>query len=241
MKQEYTAIILAAGKGSRMRTDCPKQFLELAGKPVICYSLEAFEKSPVDHIILVSGEDSLEYCRTEIVDKYGFRKIKNIVAGGQERYDSVWAGLQYVKSDYVLIHDGARPFVTQEIIQRTMSEAAKTGSCVVGMPVKDTIKVTDQENYAVRTPDRKCLWQVQTPQAFATEKIRAAYAAVLGARHAADVITDDAMILEHATGEKVKLIQGSYRNIKITTKEDLLIASAFIENSCQKSVDINRK
>lgn len=228
MKQEYTVIILAAGKGSRMHTDCPKQFLDLAGKPVICYSLDTFEKSPVDHIILVSGEESLEYCRTEIVEKYGFQKVRNIVAGGKERYDSVWAGLQCVKSDYVLIHDGARPFVTQNIIHRTMSEVAREGSCVVGMPVKDTIKIIDQKNYAIRTPDRNQLWQVQTPQAFATEKIRAAYAEVLGMKHTGDVITDDAMILERATGENVKLIEGSYQNIKITTKEDLLIAEALI-------------
>ena len=224
---KFTAIVLSAGKGSRMNNDIHKQYLLLNGRPIITYSLEAFEKSPVDEVILVTGQGEEEYCRKEIVEAFGFSKVEKIVAGGKERYHSVFRGLQAVtESDYVLIHDGARPFVTEEIIVRTMQTVRKTNACVVGMHVKDTIKITDERDIVKETPERSNVWMVQTPQAFSCPLISHAYEKMLLQEDAA--ITDDAMVVEKMCRVPVTLIEGSYRNIKITTPEDMLIAEAFL-------------
>lgn len=224
---KFTAIVLSAGKGSRMNNDIHKQYLLLNGRPIITYSLEAFEKSPVDEVILVTGQGEEEYCRKEIVEAFGFSKVEKIVAGGKERYHSVFRGLQAVtESDYVLIHDGARPFVTEEIIVRTMQTVRKTNACVVGMHVKDTIKITDERDIVKETPERSNVWMVQTPQAFSCPLISHAYEKMLLQEDAA--ITDDAMVVEKMCQVPVTLIEGSYRNIKITTPEDMLIAEAFL-------------
>ncbi len=224
---KFTAIVLSAGKGSRMNIGTHKQYLLLNGRPVITYSLEAFEKSPVDEVILVTGQGEEEYCRKEIVEAYGFSKVGKIVAGGKERYHSVFCGLQAVTdTDYVLIHDGARPFVTEEIIARTMETVRKTNACVVGMHVKDTIKITDEKDIVKETPERNNVWMVQTPQAFSCPLISHAYEKMLLQEDAA--ITDDAMVVEKMCQVPVTLIEGSYRNIKITTPEDMLIAEAFL-------------
>lgn len=226
---KVTAIVLAAGSGKRMHTKVRKQYLLLEEKPILYYSLKAFEDSRVENIILVVGKDEIEYCREEIVKRFGFQKIKAITAGGKERYDSVYEGLKAAGgADYVLIHDGARPFLTQEIIERTIDAVLKYQACVVGMPVKDTIKLADGEQFAKETPDRSCVWQVQTPQAFAYELLYDAYSRMLGKTEAG--ITDDAMVVERMTDTKVKLIEGSYRNIKITTPEDLVLAKAFLQD-----------
>lgn len=223
---KFTAIVLSAGKGSRMNSGIHKQYLLLNGRPIITYSLEAFEKSPVDEVVLVTGQGEEEYCRKEIVEAYGFSKVGKIVAGGKERYHSVFHGLQAVtESDYVLIHDGARPFVTEEIIVRTMETVRKTNACVVGMHVKDTIKITDEKDIVKETPERSNVWMVQTPQAFSYPLISFAYKKMLLQEDAA--ITDDAMVVEKMCQVPVTLIEGSYRNIKITTPEDMLIAEAF--------------
>lgn len=229
---KFTAIVLSAGKGSRMNSNTHKQYLLLNGRPVITYALEAFEKSPVEEVILVTGPGEEEYCRKEIVEAYGFRKVGKIVAGGKERYHSVFRGLQAVSdSEYVLIHDGARPFVTEEMISRTMETVKKTEACVVGMPVKDTIKITDEKDVVKETPDRKHVWMVQTPQAFSYSLIYHAYKKLLRQEDAA--ITDDAMVAEKICHVPVTLIEGSYRNIKITTPEDMLIAEAFLKDERQ--------
>lgn len=224
---KFTAIVLSAGKGSRMNSGTHKQYLLLNGRPVITYSLEAFEKSPVDEVILVTGQGEEEYCRKEIVEAYGFSKVGKIVAGGKERYHSVFCGLQAVTdTDYVLIHDGARPFVTEEIIARTMETVRNTNACAVGMHVKDTIKITDEKDIVKETPERNNVWMVQTPQAFSCPLISHAYEKMLLQEDAA--ITDDAMVVEKMCQVPVTLIEGSYRNIKITTPEDMLIAEAFL-------------
>lgn len=224
---KFTAIVLSAGKGSRMNSGTHKQYLLLNGRPVITYSLEAFEKSPVDEVILVTGQGEEEYCRKEIVEAYGFSKVGKIVAGGKERYHSVFCGLQAVTdTDYVLIHDGARPFVTEAIIARTMETVRKTNACVVGMHVKDTIKITDEKDIVKETPERNNVWMVQTPQAFSCPLISHAYEKMLLQEDAA--ITDDAMVVEKMCQVPVTLIEGSYRHIKITTPEDMLIAEAFL-------------
>ena len=228
-KQKYTAIVLAAGSGKRMNSKVHKQYLIIQDKPVLYYSLKAFEDSAVDEIVLVVGKGEEKFCRKEIVDKYGISKVKAIVEGGKERYHSVFEGLKQTSdADYVLIHDGARPFVNQDIIRRCMQEVQKYQACVVGMPVKDTIKIADEEGYAKQTPDRKNVWMIQTPQTFSYALIYEAYEEMLKTEDTA--ITDDAMVLERIKGKKSKLIEGSYRNIKITTPEDLLIANVYLQH-----------
>lgn len=228
-KQKYTAIVLAAGSGKRMNSKVHKQYLIIQDRPVLYYSLKAFEDSAVDEIVLVVGKGEEKFCRKEIVDKYRISKVKAIVEGGKERYHSVFEGLKQTSdADYVLIHDGARPFVNQDIIRRCMQEVQKYQACVVGMPVKDTIKIADEEGYAKQTPDRKNVWMIQTPQTFSYALIYEAYEEMLKTEDTA--ITDDAMVLERIKGKKSKLIEGSYRNIKITTPEDLLIANVYLQH-----------
>lgn len=227
--EKVTAIVLAAGAGRRMNSAVQKQYMLLAGHPVLFYALDAFEKSRVTDIVLVVGQGEVEYCRREIVERYGFRKVCAIVEGGKERYHSVYAGLKAAaETEYVLIHDGARPFVTQEMIDSLIEAAKRYRACVVGMPVKDTIKVIGTDRFAKETPDRSGLWQIQTPQSFSYPLIRDAYEKVLAREDCA--VTDDAMVLEQATGQQVMVIEGSYRNIKITTPEDLLVAEAYLKH-----------
>ena len=225
-KETYGAVVLAAGKGKRMHSAVQKQFLMLGGKPVIFYSLEQFEQCPfIDEIVLVTGEEEIDYCRKEIVEKFDFQKVKKIVAGGAERFLSVYNGLKACTCDFVYIHDGARPFVDQAILERTREDVKRYGACVAGMPVKDTINISDGDGYADVTPPRSRVWMVQTPQVFAYSCIKDAYDKLI-ADGRMDV-TDDAMVLECMTGQKTKLTLGSYENIKITTPEDLEIAEVF--------------
>ena len=224
-----SAIVLAAGKGSRMNSSVQKQFMELDGFPLLYYALRAFEKSCVDEILLVAGENEIEYCRTEIVEKYQFRKVSRIVSGGSERYLSVYEGICAIQdTDIVLIHDGARPFVTDEIIERTIQAAVTYGSGIAAMPAKDTVKIVDEKRFAVHTPSRDRVWMMQTPQTFVYQDIRAAYEKIL-AQHIRN-ITDDAMVLELAFHKHVKIVEGSYYNLKVTTPEDMEIASALVRN-----------
>ena len=226
---KYTAIVLAAGSGKRMNTAVHKQYLDIKGKPVLYYALHAIEQSSVDEIVLVVGKGETDYCRQEIVEKYGLKKVKKIVEGGKERYHSVYEGLKAADHpDYVLIHDGARPFILKKTIEQTMQEVKKYQACVVAVPVKDTVKIADEEGYAKETPERKYVWAVQTPQVFSYPMIYDAYEKALQQEDTS--ITDDAMVLEKVTGRKVRLIEGSYRNIKITTPEDLLIAECYLEH-----------
>jgi|GEM_PF-307354 endoglucanase len=228
------AIILAAGRGKRMNADVAKQYLLIHGKPVLYYSLKAFEESEVDEIVLVTAEEEIEYCQKEIVEKYQFQKVNKIVAGGKERYHSVSNGLTHLSGcDYVLIHDGARPFVTKKIIKKQLEEVVRHQAVVAGMPSKDTVKISDEEGFVSMTPNRKNVWTIQTPQTFSASLIQKAYG-ILREKENMTIesgiqITDDAMVVEHFTGKKVKLVEGSYRNIKITTPEDLIVAEAFLK------------
>lgn len=230
-----TAIVLAAGQGKRMRSSVHKQYLLIKDKPVLYYSLKAFEDSArINDIILVVGEGEEAYCKKEIQENYGFCKIRAIVLGGKERYHSVAYGIRSIKWDcgYVFIHDGARPFVDAGIIERAFDGVKQSGACVVGMPAKDTIKIADADGYVESTPDRTRLWQIQTPQVFERTLIANAYEKLLAEekklRADGITITDDAMVVEHFMEIPVKLVQGSYQNIKITTPEDLKIAEIFI-------------
>lgn len=229
MSKKHTAIVLAAGKGSRMQSAVPKQYLELCGKPVLYYSLAAFEKSFIDEIILVAGKDDISYCKEQIVERYGFQKVTKIIAGGAERYLSVYQGLLAAEeADYVYIHDGARPFVDAAILSDAKACVEQYQACVAGMPVKDTIKIVDAEDFAKETPERKYVWQVQTPQVFSYALVREAYDMLMEDQDAYSV-TDDAMVVETMLNYPVKLFQASYKNIKITTPEDLQIAELFVQ------------
>lgn len=224
-----TAIVLAAGKGSRMKSDIQKQFMLLGEYPVVYYSLKVFEESRVDNVILVTGEQDVEYCRHNIVEKYGFSKVSHIVAGGKERYESVKNALNAAnESDYVMIHDGARPFVTDKMIENSIEAVKLFDACTVGMPVKDTIKLTDDEQFGVETPDRKYVYQIQTPQTFKKELLSDCYSKMEADKNAN--VTDDTMVVELYSGRRSKVLEGSYTNIKITTPEDLKIAEIFLKN-----------
>lgn len=222
------AIVLAAGKGSRMQADRPKQYLLLKEKPVLYYSLKAFEDSCIDEVVLVVGAGEVEYCQKEIVEYYDFKKVIAIAEGGKERYNSVYEGLKQLSEvDYVFIHDGARPFVTPALVEKLLEEVQRHKACVAGMPVKDTIKIVDNNQFVTATPDRNLVWLVQTPQVFDYNLVYGAYEAIMAADQTG--ITDDAMVVEKMTGHPVKLVEADYRNIKITTPEDIVIGESFLK------------
>ena len=186
----------------------------------------------------MTGKDEIEYCKEDIVKRFGFTKIKSVVAGGKERYHSVACGLRALKEteeEYgvVLIHDGARPFVSPEMIGRLIAETRQKQACVIGTPVKDTIKIAGEDGCCEQTPPRDRVWAVQTPQSFEFKLVYDAYKQLLenedeliarGVR-----ITDDAMVVEQMTDKKVYLVEGEYTNIKLTTPEDLVISEAFLK------------
>lgn len=231
------AVVLAGGRGKRMGTTLAKQYLMLRDRPVLWYSLDVFERSgQIDEVILVTGKGQIPYCRKEVVEKYGFQKVKAVVEGGAERYHSVWEGLLALKragwkDGYIFIHDGARPFVSGEILERAYEEVCQSRACVVGMPVKDTVKIADEKGCIQMTPKRSLVWQIQTPQVFAADLIISAYSELMKKEQEllqqGIQITDDAMVVENVCGCPVRLVEGSYENIKITTPEDLKIAELF--------------
>lgn len=225
---KHVAIVLAAGRGKRMGSDIPKQYLLLEEHPVLYYSLKIFEESFLDEIILVTAEGEIEYCRKNIVEKYQFRKVKQIVAGGAERYHSVYEGLKVATDcSYVYIHDGARPFISQTDLLKLKEVVEAEQACVAAMPVKDTIKQSDANQYVANTLPRNLLWAIQTPQVFSYKLIFNAYNKLM--EEQIEGVTDDAMVLESMTKHRVKLVETSYQNIKITTPEDLIIGEAFLK------------
>lgn len=233
------AVILAGGRGSRMHSDIQKQYMLLDGRPLIAYALEAFERSCADDLVLVTGAGEAEFVQKEILPPLGLTKLRSIVTGGKERYHSVYEGLKALRNcDYVLIHDGARPLVTEAVISRAVQAAVQNDACVVGMPVKDTIKVADAHGFAESTPDRSLLWQVQTPQAFAYPLVRGAYDRLMADETLQKGITDDAMVVEHLSGTKVRLVEGSYENLKVTTPEDLVLAEALLKKRAALDVPL---
>lgn len=222
------AIVLSGGKGKRMNMDIPKQYMDIHGYPLIYYTLKTFEKSKVDEIILVASD--IEYCKEQIVEKYGLRKVKKIVEAGNERYDSVYNGLCAIgKCDYVLIHDGARACITDEIINDAINNVEVYKTAIAAVKVKDTIKMCDENGIVIETFDRNKLWQIQTPQAFEYKEIKEAYekmykeGTTLG-------ITDDAMVMEKYGKISVKLFMADYNNIKVTTQEDIKVVEKILEN-----------
>ena len=229
--EKHTAIVVAGGSGSRMGSDIPKQYLMLAGRPVICGCLEAFEKSEViDEVIVVAAENYVNYCRNRIADAFGFSKVKKIVPGGAQRYGSVYEGLKAAgDADYVYIHDAARPCLSQDLISR-LSEAVRIyDAATAAVPVKDTIKSADAQGFVVQTLDRSTLWCIQTPQVFSYPLLKNAYETMLQGPHSD--ITDDNMVIERFTDQRIRLVEGSYMNQKITTPEDLPMMEVFISRT----------
>ena len=219
-------VIVAAGTGSRMNMGINKQFIKLEGKEIIAYTIEKFyNNSNIEDVVVVVKEDESEFFKKEILDKYNFKNVK-IAYGGKERQDSVYNGLKLLdeKCDVVLIHDGARPFVSDKIIDKSIEEAKEHKAIVVGVPVKDTIKVIDNDKNIVDTPNRSVLWAVQTPQTFDYNILIDAYKDAFKNKFYG---TDDAMLVERI-GYKVKMLEGSYNNIKITTQEDLNVGSQIL-------------
>lgn len=221
------AVVVAAGKGTRMKAEDRKPFLPLAGKPIVVHTVEALAQSDfVEHIVLVVGEADVERAE-RICAEYGLDKVRRIVPGGAERQHSVRAGLLALSSEWALVHDGVRPFVTPDIIERCLDAARRTGGAVAAVPVKDTIKRADEDGLVAETPDRSRLWAVQTPQLFRRTELLAALDAALAAGF---VGTDDASVAERA-GMPVALAMGDYRNIKLTTPEDLALAQLWLEQA----------
>lgn len=226
MRKNY-AIIVAAGRGKRMGTSVNKQFLNINKKPILYYSLNTFSKCDlIDGIIIVCAENEIEYCREEIVEKYKIDKVINIVAGGEERQHSVYNGLKAIeKCEIVLVHDGARPFITPQIIEDGIMYANIHGACACGVMPKDTIKVKDQMGFSSSAPDRNSLFVVQTPQCFKYDLIFQCHEKLSLTN---TKVTDDTMVVEYY-GNKVYLYDGSYNNIKITTLDDLYISEKIAE------------
>ena len=248
-EKRCTAIVLAAGSGSRMHSGVAKQYMLLGGKPLIWYALRAVERSAViDDCILTASASDLDYMRKEIVEKYGFHKVVSIVPGGAERYLSVACALRVVaegampipnRDGYLFIHDGARPFLTEKILQDTYKAVKKYHACVAAMPSKDTVKIADEEGFARDTPARRLVWTIQTPQVFDTQLIVNAYRQLEENKDRLEkeriFVTDDASVAELFTDRKVKLVEGSYENIKVTTPEDMKIAEALLEGQREKT------
>jgi 2-C-methyl-D-erythritol 4-phosphate cytidylyltransferase len=221
------AIILAAGKGKRMGESINKQYLNINGYPILYYTLKAFsQSSSIDEIILVVAEGEMDYCREKIIKKYNIPKVKNIVIGGRERQDSVMNALNaVVSSEIVLIHDGARPFISESIIRDAVTYANLYGAAACGVKPKDTIKIKDSEGFSIETPSREMFFCVQTPQAFRYELILDCHKRI----HKEGIkVTDDTMVAERY-GNRVYLYEGSYNNIKVTTPEDLEIGKQILD------------
>ena len=221
------AIILAAGKGRRMGEPINKQYLNIKGYPVLYYTLKAFSQSNcIDEIIVVVAEGEMDYCMEEVIKKYDFLKVKDVVIGGTERQDSVINGLNAASNcEIVLIHDGARPFITQSIISDAICYANLYGAAACGVQPKDTIKIKDSFGFSIETPEREKLFCVQTPQAFKYDLIMECHKKN---RKDGVKVTDDTMVVEKY-GNKVYLYEGSYNNIKVTTPEDLEIGRYILE------------
>jgi len=232
------AIIPSAGKGLRMRHTVPKQYIKFEGRPVVAYTLDAFERCElIDEVLLVVAPGDEEFCLNQIVEKFAFHKVLKIVIGGKRRQDSVYNGIKELDpdTDLVVVHDAVRPFVTPELISNAVGlvEGIDADGVVVGLPVKDTIKEVDKESFIVDTPKRESLWYAQTPQVFKKDILERAFAKAYSDNFYG---TDEASIVERIGG-RIKMIEGTYENIKITTREDLLIAEIMLRLARKKGKD----
>ena len=223
------AIIPAAGSGIRMESKRAKQFLSLDGKPILALTLEPFQESSVDAVVLVVPQDDVAYCREEIVERFGLTKVEKIVPGGKRRQDSVRLGLEATegKYDFVLIHDGVRPLIEKEIIERVIEETRVNRAVITALPARETVKEVNDLRHVVKTYDRKRVWMVQTPQAFRYQDILGAHQKAL--KEGWEEATDDALLVEKS-GITVKVVEGSEKNIKVTTPHDLELARILLRS-----------
>lgn len=224
------AIIPAGGSGKRMRESLAKQYILLDGIPILARTLMVFQAShAVDDIFLVVPQNDVAFARDSIVEKFGLSKVIHVLPGGIKRQDSVKNGIDLVGTEYdvVVIHDGVRPFITAELVSISVSEAAQEKAVAVGVPAKDTVKIVNDRGWVAETLDRDYVWLTQTPQAFQRDIIKTAYEAAYENRYYG---TDDASLVERL-GVRVKMVHGSYDNIKITTKNDLVLADALIKRA----------
>jgi 2-C-methyl-D-erythritol 4-phosphate cytidylyltransferase len=221
------AIIPAAGQGLRMGGSTPKPYLMLGDKPILAHTLQAFEDCPdITEIYVVAQENQLAHCRQNIIDRYQFRKVTQVIAGGEQRQDSVYNGLQALAADteIVVVHDGARPLIHPQLISRCIQETRRCGAVIVARPLTDTIKQVSSAGLIDRTIPRNALWAAQTPQVFTCPLLKRAFVEAYqqGFRG-----TDEASLVERL-GHKIKVIEGSAYNVKITTPEDMVIAEAIL-------------
>lgn len=231
-EKKVSVIIPSAGIGKRMGTlpgGVEKQFIDLQGRPLLSHTVRKFERSKyVDEIILVCSTDSVSYVKKEIVDAYGFAKVRSVIPGGKERQDSVYEGLKAIdNSDIVLVHDGVRPFIRTEKVDELIEVCNVTGAVLLAVRSKDTVKIQDHEQYVKTTLDRALIWNVQTPQAFEANLLKLAFEKAISESYYG---TDESMLVERS-GKKVKIVEGDYDNIKITTPDDLILAECIINQA----------
>lgn len=225
---KVTAIVPAAGKGKRMGGVIGKPYLLLGGKPILSYTLKTLNLSPeIQEIILVTRPEEVDYCEKEVVRRYNLSKVAAVIPGGEERQDSVYQGLKYLKDipDLILIHDAVRPFLTERLIREVIKAASSFKAAIAAIPVRDTIKEVDKEGLVKKTIPRDNIWDIQTPQAFEYSLLRQAYEEAFRHNFYA---TDDAALVERC-GYKVKIVSGAPENIKITLPGDLPLAEAILE------------
>ena len=227
MANNLRVVIAAAGTGSRMKSRINKQYMLLNSRPILSYSLDVFEEyEAVDEIVIVAHPREIEYCEKEIVKKFGYRKVKKVIPGGKQRQDSVWAGLLQLNqdTDYVAVHDGARPLLTSDLLNDLVKETEEWGAAIPGIYVRDTLKMVDQDGFVGNTLDRSSTVFIQTPQVFRFHEIYQAYEMALEEGFTS---TDDAALFEKYIG-RVKVVPGNYNNLKITTPEDLIIVETLL-------------
>jgi 2-C-methyl-D-erythritol 4-phosphate cytidylyltransferase len=225
---KIVALIAAAGKGKRMNARVSKPFIHISGKPILAYTIEKFEKCKViDKIYLIVSPEEKEMCHKNIILRYNFSKVKELVDGGETRQDSVYNGIKALDkdTDIVVIHDGARPLVEETIIRDSIEKAQKYGAAIAAIPIKDTVKKSENDFFINKTLNREKIWRAQTPQTFKYDIILTAYHQAFKDKY---LVTDDAAIVERY-GHKVKLIIGSKENIKITTPFDIIMAEIFLK------------
>lgn len=232
--KKYAVIVLSAGSGSRMKSNIAKQYMMLNDKVILSYSLDTFEKDDeISDIVIVASKDDIEMVNKDIVEKYGYKKILAVVAGGSERYESVYNGMKAIADsdktpDYVMIHDGARPFISNEVTDRLKQAVVDNEACIPAVKSKDTIRISDDNGYVKMTPKRDNVWNVQTPQTFVYEGLKQAFDTYMTNVSSYGMVTDDAMVWELVTGKSVKIVEGDYNNIKITTPEDIAVAEGIL-------------
>ena len=229
MNSKIVVLIPSAGQGKRMEAAVKKPYLMLDDKPVLSHTIERFEhNSAVDDIFLIVHKSDFEACKNRVLEPYKYKKVRGLIPGGETRQESVFNGLSALADDvdYVVIHDGVRPFINDEIIAKCLEATAEWGAAVAAVPVKETIKIGNEDHFIAQTPNRKLLWRVQTPQVFRKNLIETAHKNAIQEGNGAP---DDATLVERL-GTPVKLVMGSYKNIKLTTPEDMQFAETIINN-----------